>query len=68
VKKMLEKFSLSEKEYENVAKGIAGGVGIGTLIGLIIGNVTLWFAIGGVLGIISSLIYSFFEKHTNKDS
>lgn len=65
---MLEKFSLSEQEYENVAKGIVGGVGIGTLIGLIIGTVTLWFAIGGVLGIISSLIYSFFEKHTKNDS
>jgi uncharacterized membrane protein len=65
---MLDKISLSEREYENVAKGIAGGVGIGTLIGLIIGNVTLWFAIGGVVGIISSLIYSSFVKHKNKNS
>lgn len=60
---MLDKFILSERECENIAKGIFWGVGIGTLIGLIIGNVTLWFSMGGVVGIISSLIYSFFEKH-----
>jgi len=60
---MLDKLSLSERECENVAKGIAWGVGIGTLIGLITGNVILWFAVGGVAGIISSLTYSFFEKY-----
>jgi len=60
---MLDKFSLSERECENISKGIAWGVGLGTLSGLLIGNVILWFAMGGVVGIISSLIYSIFEKH-----
>ena len=60
---MLDKISLSEKECENIAKGIAWGVGIGILIGLVIGNVTLWFAMGGVVGVISSLVYSFFARH-----
>ena len=41
-----------------VTKGIAVGVGIGILLGAIIGNITLFFALGGVCGVISSLIYS----------
>ena len=51
---------LSEKEYEYLTKGIASGVGIGTIIGAIIGNVTLFFALGGVIGIVSAGIVAIF--------
>lgn len=63
---MLEKFSLTDKECENLAKGIAIGVGCGILVGVVIGNITLTFAAGGVIGIIGSLIYSSYEKHKLK--
>ena len=64
---MLEKISLTDKEYEYLAKGIAIGVGCGVLIGAIIGNVALTFSIGGVAGILGSLFYSWYEKKKNKD-
>lgn len=60
---MLEKIMLSDKEYENLAKGIAIGVGIGIIIGTIFDNAVFFFAAGGVLGIIGSLIYSKVEEH-----
>ena len=60
---MIDKISLTDKQCENLAKGIAIGVGVGVLTGVIIGDVTLAFAAGGVLGIIGSLIYSAYEKH-----
>lgn len=62
---MLDKISLDEKEYDNLTKGLAAGVGIGIIIGACIGNVTLAFAAGGVIGIVSSLIYSYFTKAHN---
>lgn len=63
---MLEKISLTDKECENLAKGIAIGVSCGVLIGTLVGNITLTFAAGGVIGIIGSLIYSSYEKHKSK--
>ena len=63
---MLDKFSLTDKECENLAKGIAVGVGVGVFVGAVIGNIALTFAAGGVLGIIGSLIYSSYEKHKKK--
>ena len=62
-KKMLDKFSLTDRECENIAKGIALGVGIGIVIGAIVGNIVLTFSAGGVVGILVSLAYSFYEKH-----
>ncbi|AYE34177.1 hypothetical protein [Clostridium septicum] len=51
---MLEKLSLSDEEYDYLAKCIAIGVGIGTFVGSLIGNVILGFAAGGVIGIVVS--------------
>lgn len=59
---MLEKISLNEKQYDNLTKGLAIGVGLGIFIGTFTGNVVLTFAAGGVIGIIGSLIYSYFSK------
>ncbi len=59
---MIEKIILSDQDYEYLTKGIAGGVGIGTLLGLLLENVIFGFALGGVIGIILSLIYSGYKK------
>ena len=60
---MVDKLSLTNKENEYLAKGIAIGVGLGTVIGLIFNYVELGFATGGVLGVLASLIYSFYRRH-----
>ncbi|SHF16619.1 hypothetical protein [Clostridium fallax] len=60
---MSDKITLTEKENEYLAKGIAVGVGIGVLGGLIAGYVELGFAIGGVSGVIGSLGYSLYMRH-----
>ncbi len=59
---MIEKIILSDQDYEYLTKGIASGIGIGTLVGLLLENVILGFASGGVIGIILSLIYSYYKK------
>lgn len=64
---MLEKIMLTDKEYENLAKGIAIGVGIGTIVGTILDNAVFFFAAGGVAGIIGSLIYSKIKEHQTKE-
>ncbi|MEG2727366.1 MAG: hypothetical protein RR940_03930 [Bacilli bacterium] len=58
----LEKIYLSDKEYEIISKGIVFGVLVGTLIGMFIGEVVLFFSLGGVLGIISTTIYTITRK------
>ena len=63
---MLDKLSLTDKECEYLAKGIAIGVGCGVFVGAIVGNVALTFSIGGVAGIIGSLFYSWHMKRRNK--
>lgn len=65
--KFLEKMILSDKDYEYLTKGIAVGVGTGVLIGTIIGNVTLTFAAGGVIGILSAFIYSIYKRRKVND-
>ena len=65
---MLEKLILSDKDYEYLTKGIAIGVGIGIIIGIIAENVTLCFAGGGVIGIISAFIYSYYKKYKIKET
>lgn len=62
----MEKFMVSEEEYEYLTKGIAIGVGIGIFIGTFVGNILLTFAAGGVIGIIGGLIYSAYKKVKNK--
>lgn len=56
--RVLEKMILSDKECENLTKSIAGGVGIGLALGAILNNPQFGFALGGVIGVLSSLIYS----------
>ena len=58
---MWKKLILSEKDYEYLTKGLAGGVGIGIIIGAIAENL-LFFALGGVLGIICATIFSTIKK------
>lgn len=65
--KFLEKMILSDKDYEYLTKGIAIGVGTGVLVGAIIGNITLTFAAGGVIGILSAFIYSIYKRNRISD-
>ena len=51
---MLEKISITEKQWDNLAKGIAVGTGLGIIIGAIVGQIVLLFSAGGVIGIIVS--------------
>ena len=53
------KFMLSEEDYEYLTKGIAIGVGIGIFVGAFFENIIFTFAAGGVIGMISGLIYLF---------
>lgn len=59
---MIEKIILTDKEYENLAKGLAIGVSIGTIVGAIINLAAFCFTLGGVIGIIGSVIYSRINK------
>lgn len=59
---MIEKIILSDQDYEYLTKGIVIGVGVGILVGLLLENVIFGFASGGVIGIISSFIYSYYKK------
>ncbi len=63
---MLEKIILSDKECEHLTKSIAGGVGIGLALGAMVNNPQFWFALGGVVGIVFSLIYTLINR--NKQS
>jgi hypothetical protein len=63
MKAIIEKISLTDKENEHLAKGIAIGVGLGVVLGIIIDNITLGFSFGGVIGIVASLGYSFLQKN-----
>lgn len=59
---MWDKLMLNDKDYEILTKGIAGGVFAGTIIGIITGEITLFFALGGVIGIVASTIISISNK------
>lgn len=65
---MLEKMILSEKECENLTKSIAGGVGIGLALGSILNNPQFGFALGGVIGIVASLIYTLIKRSKSTNS
>lgn len=60
--RLLEKMILSEGDYEYLTKGIAFGVGIGIIIGIIAENIILFFALGGVVGILVASILSIIKK------
>ncbi|WP_195999473.1 hypothetical protein [Clostridium sp. 1001271B_151109_B4] len=59
---MWKKLILSEKDYEYLTKGLTAGVGLGIIIGSIAENIILFFALGGVLGIIGATIFSTIKK------
>ena len=59
---MWKKLILSEKDYEYLTKGLAAGVGLGIIIGSMAENILLFFALGGVLGIIGATIFSTIKK------
>lgn len=58
----MEKLVLSEQDYDYLAKGIALGAGIGIFIGIFVDDIILAFSACTVLGIILSLVYSFYKK------
>ncbi|WP_084767101.1 hypothetical protein [Clostridium nigeriense] len=58
----MEKLILSEQDYDYLAKGIALGAGIGIFLGIFVDDIILAFSACTVLGIISSLLYSFYRK------
>lgn len=58
----MEKLVLSEQDYDYLAKGIALGAGIGIFIGVFVDDIILAFSACTVLGIILSLLYSFYKK------
>ena len=60
---IIEKMSLTDKENEYLAKGIAIGAGLGVVLGIVIDNITLGFSLGGVIGVLASLGYSALKKH-----
>lgn len=62
MKKFWEKIILSEKDYEYLTKGIAAGVGLGIIIGIIFEEIILFFALGGVVGIVGASILSIIRK------
>ena len=61
------KFMLSEEDYEYLTKGIAIGVGIGIFVGAFFENIIFKFSAGGVIGMISVLIYSTYKKFKKKE-
>ena len=65
---MIDKLCLSDKECEYLAKGIAIGSGIGICIGAVLNNVALGFAVGGVLGVVGSFLYSLSLKYKKKQA
>lgn len=63
---MLDKISLTDKENELLAKGIAIGAGIGIVGGALLNYVALGFSAGCVAGILFSLTYSLYQRLKNK--
>lgn len=61
IKKLLE---LTEDDIKYTAHGIAAGCSTGILLGLFFENVILGFALGGVIGIVSAIIFSTIKKLT----
>ncbi|WP_243190685.1 hypothetical protein [Clostridium gallinarum] len=59
---LVEKLVLSEQDYDYLAKGIALGAGCGIFIGVFVNDIILSFSACTVLGIVLSLMYSFYKK------
>lgn len=63
-----DRLFLSDDEIKILAILLAYGIGVGVLVGLFLGNVQLYFALGGVISILVSLIKTFIGrvKKSNK--
>jgi len=57
-----KKLTCLDKECEYLTKSIAGGVLIGLALGAIFNNPQFGFALGGVTGIVASLIYTLIKR------
>ncbi|MPQ42657.1 hypothetical protein [Clostridium tarantellae] len=55
---MWDKLALTDKENEHLTMSIAVGVAIGLMGGAFFSQAQLGFALGGVIGVITSLAYS----------
>lgn len=53
---------LKGKEAEYITKGIAIGVGSGIVIGALLNNVSLFFAIGGTVGVFGSFAFMMYRR------
>lgn len=53
---------LKDKEAEYITKGIALGVGTGIVLGALLNNVSLFFAIGGTIGIFGSFTFMMYRR------
>ncbi|GAA0084917.1 hypothetical protein UT300007_13560 [Clostridium sp. CTA-7] len=53
---------LSDEEIQVLAMFLAYGVGLGVLVGLFTGNIQLFFALGGVVSILVSLLKTFINR------
>ncbi|MBK1811694.1 hypothetical protein JHL18_13810 [Clostridium sp. YIM B02505] len=61
-RKLKELLSVTDDDIRYLAYGIGAGTTTGLIIGFFISNLPLGFALGGVLGIIVSGIYSIYKK------
>lgn len=53
---------LTEEETKTLTMYLAYGVGLGVLVGMFVGNIELFFALGGVVAIVISLIKTFINR------
>lgn len=58
-----DKLNSTDDEITRISCGIAFGSGIGVVLGAIISNVPLGFSLGGVSGILISLVYNLVIKN-----
>ncbi|MNO46980.1 hypothetical protein D3C76_372780 [compost metagenome] len=57
-----DKLNSTDDDITRISYGIAFGSGIGVVLGAIISNVPLGFSLGGVSGILISIVYNFVVK------
>lgn len=54
---------LTDEETANLCMGIAIGSGAGIITGAMLNNVGLLFAIGATMGVVGSVIYSYYLRY-----
>jgi hypothetical protein len=58
-----DKLNSTDDDITRISYGIAFGSGIGVVLGAIISNVPLGFSLGGVSGILISIVYNFVVRN-----